>query len=626
MRLPSLAHLRDALVAVARRFPLPLLAAVAGTVVLLRAIETGDGADILAPLALGIPLFLALRLAGESGLYSRRVEVLLALVVGAGLVLLHDQWSDWGERLRFVRYAQLFVGAHMLVAVAPFVRDGTGFRPFNRQLLLRVLEGALQVAVIFAGISAALLAVDQLFPVSISGDAYQRLAVVLGFLYFPVHVLSGIEREAPDRDPRPLRVIGQYILVPLSALYLLILTAYLGQVLLTRSWPSGWIGWLVSWMAVAGTLSILLVRPARRDELPWAWAWERIFWILMLPAAAMLLVAVGKRVAQYGVTAPRYMALALGAWLAAMAVSYGLARVRDLRLVPASLAAVLLFTVAGPWGAAAVARESQMDRLTSLLEAEDMLEDGRAVPAEGAVDPLHGQEIMETLHYLLDTHRDLDLSGLLGNLGDAELAAGTPASGRETPMGVAAGRRGHSWSARLRAEAVATALGIDLAAGPMGPRDLRAPRSVALRAGDGIPVAGFDRIVVADEGATVRVADRLFRVELDGETGQVALVGEAGARIEFDLGPLVEVARSEAPDPGLSEPGGFPRIARSAAELSIDPSPPGPTPALPEGVAVRLVVRELVLAPGPGGTRDVGGRVMSLSASWLVSDGSQGQR
>jgi hypothetical protein len=487
------------------RFPLPLLAAATGMVLLLVALPDGPGLDMVPPVALGIPLFLALRLAGERRLLPRWTEGILAVAVALGLLALHVAWDGWSEPIRAIRYLQLFVAAHLLVAVVPFLRDPRGFRPFNRHLLLNLLEGGLQAAVLMVGISAALLAVDVLFAVSVPGVVYARLAVILGLGFLPLRVLAGVDLDPTEEDPRVLRVLGHTVLVPLGALYLVILTLYLGQVLVTRSWPSGWIGWLVSWMAVVGILSILLVRPSepggarpggrpagsagRASRVSWAtweWIWERTFWLLMLPASGMLLVAVGKRVQQYGVTEPRYMALALGGWLAVLAFAFGILRLRDLRLLPASLALVLLASFGGPWGMAAMSRESQLGRLSALLASHDMLVEGRAVPTPTHLPEADRQQVRAILTYLFETHPSQDLAGLLAEVRDAEVPV-PPQGG--TRVGDTA------WpgpGVPERVEAVMTALGV---APPLGGAARGRMLFQRADAGDaGLPLAGFHRL------------------------------------------------------------------------------------------------------------------------------------
>src|SRR5262249_46851893 len=158
-------------------------------------------------------------------------------------------------------------------------------------------------------------------------------------------------------------------LVPLVSVYLVILTVYLGKVLITRDWPSGWIGWLVSGVGTAGILTLLLVHPVAQDPAEkWVAAFARSFWLAVLPAIVMLWLAIWQRVRQYGITEPRYFLVVLSLWLAGLAVYYSITRSRQIRTIPASLGAVALLTFAGPWGAYSVSVGSQVGRLRALLE------------------------------------------------------------------------------------------------------------------------------------------------------------------------------------------------------------------------------------------------------------------
>jgi hypothetical protein len=561
-----------------RRFPLPALAAGASMVLLLRAISRDEGMDLFPPVALGIPLFLALRLAGERGIFSRVaapfarepgragpwIEGALTLAVAGGLAAFLVLWTGWPEPIRVLRYGLLFVAAHLLVAVLPFVRTGEGFRPFNRHLLLRVVEGGLQALVLLAGISMALLAVDNLFGVRIPSETYLRLGAILLTAYLPLHVLSGITFSPPAEDPRPLRIVARWILVPLASLYLGILTAYLVQVLALRMWPSGWIGWLVAWMAVVGTLSVLLVRPSAPEEDRWAWRWERLFWILMVPAAGMFLTALARRIGQYGVTEPRYLGVVLGGWLLVMAALYGLTRVRDLRLLPATLALLLLGVMVGPWGMTGASERSQVGRLAALVAAPDPRNEG---------------EIRAVLNYLYQTHPRVELGQVLG---PAWTASVTLPSGETLRPSEPPAVRGARYA---RTEATLLALGM---VSPMyGGGEGRIPTGqlqlvragAGTLAGEGVPVAGYHRVFQVsisppgptghEDGAAagapgggaagepgsrppVPPASRTFRLRVGSEVLSVALISRERE------GPGVELV--VAP-PGVGGSGGAPGAA-----------------------------------------------------------------
>jgi len=187
-----------------------------------------------------------------------------------------------------------------------------------------------------------------------------------------------------------------------------ILLVYFGKVLATWQWPSGWIGWLVSAVAVGGIFSLLLVHPlADRPGDRWVGTYARAFYLLLLPAIVMLWLAIWQRVGQYGITERRFFLIVLSLWLAGIAVYQLVTRARGIRVIPMSLGLVGLLTFAGPWGAYAISEGSQVRRLGGLLERNGMLVDGTVRPASTAVAAEDRREISAALRYLAGTH-DLD--------------------------------------------------------------------------------------------------------------------------------------------------------------------------------------------------------------------------
>jgi hypothetical protein len=83
----------------------------------------------------------------------------------------------------------------------------------------------------------------------------------------------------------------------------------------------------------------------------------------MLPAIAMLLAAIGKRVFQYGITEDRYFIAVLSLWLTAIAITFIARRNADIRWIPITLSLLAFATAFGPWGAYTVSRDSQLGHL-----------------------------------------------------------------------------------------------------------------------------------------------------------------------------------------------------------------------------------------------------------------------
>ena len=311
MRLPSIDELRRHASAAFRRFPYTISAGLASALLVVSEAEgfseffgvltrSGVGYELLVATTLARPLFFALRLAQERQLLSPLAATVLRVSGAAALMWVVWQWPAWSEKSRFLHYAQLSLGFHLLAAFVPFVRGGelNGFWQYNRALFLRFLIGVLYSVVLFGGLAIALVAIENLFAVDIHEELYLDLfgVVVFGFQtwFFTAGVPKDLEAlEELEDYPKGLKLFSQYVLIPLVTVYLLILTAYLARIVITTEWPSGWIGWLVSCVSVAGILSILLTHPIRhRRENAWIVTYGRWFWLVMLPSIGMLLMAV----------------------------------------------------------------------------------------------------------------------------------------------------------------------------------------------------------------------------------------------------------------------------------------------------------------------------------------------
>ena len=294
-RLPTLGAAIEMALATLRRFPLVLACGVlAATAAILMSEDIGPAwlrDRLLAVATLGLPLFTAAKLLGER-LPSAVARAGATLAAVALLVAVHVSWDGWLEPVRVARYVELSLAFHLLVAFLPFVgRDRpTAFWQYNRTLFERFLVAGISSATLFLGLALALAAVNKLFGVDLPRGAYVRVWVLCAFVFNTWFFLGGVPRDLEALDgrreyPTVLRVFAQYTLVPLVTVYLVILTLYFGKVVVSWDWPSGWIGYLVSGVAGAGILTLLLVHPlAEREEQRWVTTFARWFWLGVLPA------------------------------------------------------------------------------------------------------------------------------------------------------------------------------------------------------------------------------------------------------------------------------------------------------------------------------------------------------
>ncbi len=429
MKLPSVEMFLAGGRAALRRFPLVIVSGVVAAVAAILAIEADNGRALarwFVTASLGLPLFFALALFEE-----RRTRSVATLWLQLGGVVLLAAffigWPRWADPIALIRYFQLSLGLHLLAAFLPYTGtdEPNGFWQYNRALFLRFLTAGIYSTVLFVGLSLALAALDNL------------LGVPLPDWFF----VAGVPEDLPALEsyteyPRGLRIFAQFVLVPLVIVYLLIVTAYLGRVIVTRVWPSGWIGYLVSALAAVGILALLLVHPEReRKDQPWIEIYARWFFVGLFPSIIMLLLAIWQRIQQYGITELRYLLSVLALWLAGIAIYYALTRSRNIKWIPTTLAILAFVTFIGPWSAYDVSRASQRGRLQGLLETHGLLLDGLVQRATAAVPADDREQMTSVLRYLIENHgtRSID-SWFEGRLAEIDTIGGVGPSSRGEAM------------------------------------------------------------------------------------------------------------------------------------------------------------------------------------------------
>ncbi len=421
-RFPSISSLLKKAVDTFRRFALPLLSAVVGAAICMYMIDIKwDEQKKLTYLwkivmcsGLGLNLFLSMCLISErrkDGPALKYLIQLFGLLVLAGYYFILPDFSKMTVSTAS-QYSLFTVGLHLLVSFSPFIGKGemNGFWQFNKTLFLRFLLSVLYSGVLYLGLALALLAVDQLFGADIKGERYGQLWFFLAGIFNTWFFLAGIPKDLDELEmtmdyPKGLKIFTQFILLPLLAVYIIILYAYGIKILIQWELPKGWVSWLVNAFSVFGILSLLLIWPIRNDEgNKWISTFARWFYRALFPLIVLLGVAIGKRVMQYGITENRYFVLVVALWLAAMACYFLFSRTKNIKTIPVTLSLIAFLSSFGPWGAFSVSETSQVNRLEKLLTQEKILVNGKIKKSNDSIDDKSGRQIVSIVHYLDEHH------------------------------------------------------------------------------------------------------------------------------------------------------------------------------------------------------------------------------
>ena len=220
--------------------------------------------------------------------------------------------------------------------------------------------GALVVIVAIGGaLTLGLLllveSLEMLFGIEIHEVVYADIWTVCMCLLAPVLFMILIPEgedkymnEAPEFS-RFTQGVVQYLFLPLLGLYLITLYVYAAKILLQWSLPVGGVSYLVSGSMVLMVLLIYVTFPVQHQE------GNKLFkgvtrWlpVVMLPLLALMSVAIGRRLSDYGITISRLYLLVFNVWCYAVCLWLIFTRNRRIWLIPTSFAVILLLISVGP--------------------------------------------------------------------------------------------------------------------------------------------------------------------------------------------------------------------------------------------------------------------------------------
>jgi hypothetical protein len=221
--------------------------------------------------------------------------------------------------------------------------------------------------------------------------------------------------------PKDVRIISNYVCIPFVWIYLLILYVYIAKIGALGKLPSGQLGWMISIFGIAGILTHLTAYPLRETGNALARSYYRWFYPALLIPIGLLAVALYSRIEPYGITGARYLMILICVWFTVLAIYFTYRRRNgQLRIVPLTLAILLMATSFGPLGIVEYPIRSQMARLTGLLEKNQLLENGTLVKAKETPSLKDRREITSIVDYLTSVsgYRENDPSPLTQFVGN----------------------------------------------------------------------------------------------------------------------------------------------------------------------------------------------------------------
>ena len=393
-----------------KRFPLVVLTTMTSGILLYLLINSKNQTDpsllnLFLTSLLAIPLMVSVVMMNERDMFRNKYLPLLLLLIPAGFFVLSPK-EDLNSN--YFRFAQLFVATHLFAGFAPYLKDKNDGRlwEFNKSIFLRFLLSTLYTSVLTGGLFICLGSLKGLFGIPISANTFLITFILCAFIFHPIHFLTGVpaKYEEINEYPRPLWVFCQNLLIPLIAVFGTILVVYGVTIVATLNWPKGLITLLVSTFSVVGMLTIVLIDPLIRNDKSWFRKFSSYFYLAQILLACLMLAAIYRRTAEYGVTESRYVVILVSAWLILIGLFFLIRKNQTLKLIPMSLCVLTLITTYGPWSAHSVSLRSEKKRLEKILTEYQVLVKGKLNKDHKVLPYKVGNDISSLILYIYNHH------------------------------------------------------------------------------------------------------------------------------------------------------------------------------------------------------------------------------
>ena len=367
--------LLPSLVAASGRFPLVVLAGLAGLAAALALIHGSGSKDLehqctrlMLAAGAALPLGVAAGLAGEARRGLRWLALAAGLALTAGVWLaLPPEMETFAQTYR---YMALLLGAAALASAVPGAAGNAAWWRMNVGMIQAIVLAGILSGIVALGLQLAVFSVEKLFDFELD-KLHLDLMSFAAFVVAPLAVISLLPPAAEEGEAVASAFwegLCKWVLVPLGFIFTAILAVYAATILGRRELPDGMVAMPVLSLGAYGTAALLLLQPWR-DGRAWARWFARIYPAAFLVFSVLMFLAIAERIGAYGVTFARYSALAFGLWFAVAAVVFLLRAGKGSLIVTGLLALGSAAAALGPASAVTLSLRSQSERLRALLQS-----------------------------------------------------------------------------------------------------------------------------------------------------------------------------------------------------------------------------------------------------------------
>ncbi|MCE5330798.1 MAG: DUF4153 domain-containing protein [Bacteroidales bacterium] len=292
------------------------------------------------------------------------------------------------------------------------------FWEFSKTSIVQLVITFIFSLVLMLGLSLAVLSLDELFKVNISDRVYKNLAVICCGLFAPIYFLANVLDENEKRKHefefnKFLKVLGLYILLPILAVYVVILYVYLIQIIAKWELPNGWVSWLVSALALGGFLSMMILYPLRlqsenKSENKTATYFSRYLPVIIFPLLILMTIGIFRRFNDYGLTINRGYVFLLNFWLYGICIYLFFSKSKHLKWIIISFSLIAFLSSIGPWSVFNVTKQNMINEINHILAENHLIENGKVIDKADVekikIDEKQEQKLVSKIDYIVDNY------------------------------------------------------------------------------------------------------------------------------------------------------------------------------------------------------------------------------
>ena len=269
----------------------------------------------------------------------------------------------------------------------PSIKGKSDFNAVFMSIFKAIFTSAFFSAIIWGGISLIIVAVDQLL-INVNQHAYLHTANIVWVVFASMLFLSLIPtfngKETDEERikkasscPRFLEVLLSYVLVPLEAIYSLVLLLYIVKTVFTSNWNNN----LLEPLSLSYCISVILLYVLVSDiKNRFATIFRKVFPKLLVLIALFQIVSSVTTVFSDGIVHTSYFVLMFGLYCVICGILLSIFPPKKNGIIAAIAIAFALVCITPRMDAFSVSFASQSSIIENTLEKNDMLKNSTVTP------------------------------------------------------------------------------------------------------------------------------------------------------------------------------------------------------------------------------------------------------